>query len=264
MYKLFTINNKKKSDIKGFWQDKNKIYIDNIFLKDCQDLKELNSGIKDLFNKNELSVFYTKNKKGYILDNQSKKIRLNDKLVYNLARLRISRIKQLIKKYNGLTIYRKRDLENNLFYTIEIFHNRLWNKSIKEKKQKELIKKLFKNYVKKLSIEKLPIKIRVTKSYISFSKTWNFHYNNKPAKNFVNIGLKGIKYFSKKGYSDSYYNGRHEYLNFLIGNKHLHLRFVILHELKHSIDRLTENEVTEKNADIFAIEKLKEFGELKI
>ena len=58
MYRLFTINNNKKSKVKGFWVDNNKIYIDNIFIKKYSNYKDLNKSIKDLFKSGELAVFY--------------------------------------------------------------------------------------------------------------------------------------------------------------------------------------------------------------
>ena len=44
-YNLFTISNK-KSDIKGFWVDNNKVYIDNIKIKRFTNRIKLNKEIK--------------------------------------------------------------------------------------------------------------------------------------------------------------------------------------------------------------------------
>ena len=64
----------------------------------------------------------------------------------------------------------------------------------------------------------------------------------------------------KNGYNDNYYyNGRGKRLNFVICNKKLALRFVILHELGHCKLREVNNN-SEYGADSYAIEQLKQEG----
>ena len=278
MYKLFTIDNSKKSDIKGFWQDKNKVYIDNVFIRDCQNSKDLRQGIKELFNKKELAIFYIKNNKGYILDNKGNKTRLNNRIIKYRHYLSIYEIKKLLNKYNGLTIYRKiDDLTKEKYFVIEIFHNIEFIKAKRIKKQKELITKLFNSYIEKLNIKTLPIKIRFKLNGYSSKSKSRFKYNNDKMDfelvNHVIICLNSLKVRVKKGYSSDYYNDRDKKLSFAKGNRHLIIRFILLHELKHSIDYLNDfadykdniisKKEIESKADNFAIEKLKEFGDLK-
>lgn len=277
MYKLFTIDNSKKSDIKGFWSDKGKIYIDNVYIKDCLTSKELRQGIKDLFNKKELAVFYTKNNKGYILDNKGNKTRLNNRIIKYRYHLNKTEIKKLLNKYNGLTIYRKIELySKEKYFEIVIFHNKEFIKAKRIKKQKELITKLFNNYIEKLNIKTLPIKIRFKLNGFTSKSKSRFKYNNDKNDfelvNNVIICLNALKVRAKKGYSADYYNDRDKKLSFAKGNRHLIIRFVLLHELKHSIDYLNDfsdysDIITQKDieskADDFAIEKLLEFGDLK-
>ena len=92
------------------------------------------------------------------------------------------------------------------------------------------------------------------------------HYTQELTKVKIVIDLKSIVKRIKQGYSDKYYEGRKNKLNPLIlNNRKRHIRFVLLHELKHAIDRKEIGyeyvnwncEKVEKRADDFAIERLK-------
>lgn len=78
--------------------------------------------------------------------------------------------------------------------------------------------------------------------------------------------------WSKKELAVFYIKNNKGYIVDIKGNRHISIRFIILHELKHSIDRLNNfkgyTEINRKNleifADNFAIEKLIEFKELNL
>ncbi len=113
----------------------------------------------------------------------------------------------------------------------------------KEKREKILIQKLFNDIRKQTIPEYSKIKLRIAKIrnrggcclayYSSEDKE-----NKYPTRIYITINLTNIKLKSKIGYCNDYYEGRHEKLKFVIGNKHKALRFIILHELRHAYQRI--------------------------
>jgi hypothetical protein len=127
-------------------------------------------------------------------------------------------------------------------------------------KRKVYIRKLFRHYLTKVN---LPVDLRIidrddlTKGY-SCSKR-----NRITGRQFIVIDLPSIYNDRvKKGYGISYYKNRDNRLSFVKGNKKLALRFVILHELGHSILRGTGRN-SEFNADSYAIDILNNEGLIK-
>ena len=118
MYKLYAVNNKRKSNVKGLWLDKGKVYHDFIHIAKYKTEHALRNGITGLFLMNELSAFYTSKGKGYIISTKGKIDVLRHKKVYKRAKLHASEVKGIINKFGGLTIYKKTS-----GYNIEVYYN---------------------------------------------------------------------------------------------------------------------------------------------
>ena len=121
MYRLYTIDNTRRSKVKGFWRDdKGKVYVDNVFIKRYRQRIKLRSGVKALFKQGEKSVFYKEgNDIAIIEDRQGKRSILCNRQVLRRVKLSGQEVKGLLSKYSGLTIYnckRSRGL-----YFIEIY-----------------------------------------------------------------------------------------------------------------------------------------------
>ena len=109
LYKLFTVS-KNKSDIKGFWKDGKKIYIDNINIQDFTLINLCHFKIKKalLFIEGEKAVFYINHMgQGIIEDLKGNKTILNRKKAYTKKRLEASFIKELLNNFGGCTVYRE-------------------------------------------------------------------------------------------------------------------------------------------------------------
>ena len=117
-YKLFAVNNTKKSDVRGFWLDKKHIYADKIHISEYKTGHSLQRGINSLFNLNEKSVFYTSRGKAYLQNSNGKIDILEHRRIYRRNKLSHTEVKNIINKYNGATIYKK---ENG--YIIEVYYN---------------------------------------------------------------------------------------------------------------------------------------------
>jgi len=138
-------------------------------------------------------------------------------------------------------------------------------------KQTKLIKKLVYNIVKdnNIDIKNIPLKIGIYKNRLYSSCISYYHNNNDVKRQKIIIGLYGVKYNAKKGYTDSYYIGRGQKINPIISHSiKKSLRFVILHEVKHAIDirqykrnyRNTFNEAKrEAICDSFGIDNIKKY-----
>ena len=128
-------------------------------------------------------------------------------------------------------------------------------------KRNELIQKLF----TKLSIITLGVKYKEVKLLINYNK-------NKKTSQYcdkvITLSYYGVKYFAKNGYSNNYYQGRHEKINAIVKNAiKTELRFVLLHELYHFKQRVIQRKSydycinsrreIEEDADDFAIDKIK-------
>ena len=111
---------KGQTNILGYWKDDKKIYIDNIKIVECKNQAILKIKKQFLFDNGELAVFYKDNTQGYIEDKQgkinilSKRIEHTRKTSYNNVKF----IKELIKKYGGCTVFKKRG-----YILIEIWTN---------------------------------------------------------------------------------------------------------------------------------------------
>jgi hypothetical protein len=116
MIKLYNILNKSnRTDIKGFWIDNNKIYIDRIAIIKCNHTFDIYKN--KLFNElNQLAIFYIKGNKAYIEDKQGNITVLANHIKLYRKYLKLAEIKALLKEYNGLTIFKK---NNN--YLIDIW-----------------------------------------------------------------------------------------------------------------------------------------------
>ena len=115
MYKLYNVV-KHKTNIKGFWQDKGKVYIDNINISTCYADYVFVRKARKLFNSGELAIFYIKDGKAYIEDNKGNLTVLKHCIRYKKKYISKDYIKALLKQYEGLTIYREGDQ-----YIIEIW-----------------------------------------------------------------------------------------------------------------------------------------------
>ena len=104
-YRLYNVNNNKKSDVRGFWQDNGKTYIDNIHISKYSRRRDLLKGIKGLFGNGEKAVFYTEGGQATIQDITGKKTILTHKEVYRRVKLSTCEIKGLLHDFGGVTIY---------------------------------------------------------------------------------------------------------------------------------------------------------------
>lgn len=127
MYKLYKVDNTKKSYIKGLWKYKGKIYFNNLTFNCAVNYKDIQGDIDKLFSKGETSVFYITQEgypgydfTGYILNSQGNKKVLNNRLFLKRDKLSIKEIKSLLSKYSGMTIYNHKPLRG--CYFIEIFY----------------------------------------------------------------------------------------------------------------------------------------------
>ena len=118
MYKLYAVNNKKKSNIRGLWKNGGKVYSDFIHISKFKNRHSLKRGISGLFELGEKAVFYTESGKGYITSKTGKTEVLRHKHLYKRAKLRTSEVKGIIEKFGGLTIYKRKS-----GYNIEVYYN---------------------------------------------------------------------------------------------------------------------------------------------
>lgn len=116
MYKLYDVV-EYKTDIKGFWIDKGKLYVDNIIPYEYKDAYTFNTHKQILFEtKKQLAVFYAKENKAYIEDRQGNTTTLSNCIRYKEKHISKAYIKALLFQHSGLTIYRKQG-----YYIIEIW-----------------------------------------------------------------------------------------------------------------------------------------------
>ncbi|GAH11146.1 unnamed protein product, partial [marine sediment metagenome] len=101
-----------------YWVDNGKLYKDNIIRKKYKNYQALSQGIKDLFIKEEKSVFYTLKNRGFCIDNSGQLSVYNKRLRLRRKKLSKNFVKLLLLKFGGLTIYK---LKNK--FIIEIFYN---------------------------------------------------------------------------------------------------------------------------------------------
>jgi hypothetical protein len=127
MYILYNVDNDKKSNIKGYWIDNNKLYVDNIHI--TYHYQKPVKEIKRLFLKNEKSVFVKKikskaiNKKintaycynsNGVIDKYKKQKMLEFDIYADINNIIID----ILLQYGGCTVYKKTER-----YIIEIWYN---------------------------------------------------------------------------------------------------------------------------------------------
>lgn len=116
MIKLYDIVNY-KTNIKGFWIDKGKIYTDNIRIKKLKYGYNILESKRILFNvKKQLAIFYIDKNKAYIENKQRDKTILKHCIRYKEKHLKKAYIKALLIQHKGLTIYKHKK-----YYIIEIW-----------------------------------------------------------------------------------------------------------------------------------------------
>ena len=115
MIKLYRVMEEKTS-IKGYWKEKNKVYIDNIQIKECYTKYSFLINKRKLFHSGEKAVFYIRNNHAIIEDRQGNKTILKHCIKWNEKRITKSYLKELLKNHNGITIYK-----NKNDYTIELW-----------------------------------------------------------------------------------------------------------------------------------------------
>lgn len=119
-YRLYYIDNKKRSNIKGLWLDRGKVIFDNIYIQKYNNREELQGQVNCLFDRGEKEVFYTLgNNRAIIKDKTGHRIRLDKKALYRSQHLKIGKVKQYLTRYNGLTIYHN---VKRGYYTLEAFY----------------------------------------------------------------------------------------------------------------------------------------------
>ena len=96
MYTLYKVNNNKKSGIRGFWLDKNKLYVDNIFQVNYKTKKSLLQDVKSLFRKDEKAVFYKQGKTAFIIGKNGVLRRFKQRLILHRVKLTPSEFKRLL------------------------------------------------------------------------------------------------------------------------------------------------------------------------
>jgi len=114
MYTLYkTI--KHDTDIKGYWIDSNKLYIDNIVINKYIDYDIFKMDCIELL-KTELCIFYIIDGIGYIKDRQGNIIKLSKRIKILKKHITKKHINELCKKYNGCTVFK-----NTIGYMIYIY-----------------------------------------------------------------------------------------------------------------------------------------------
>jgi len=158
-----------------------------------------------------------------------------------------------------------------------IQENKKDTKKLRKLKRNRLIKKLFYHLCDKSGLDykgSIPVKIIIQDMYkihqinSSFARSkLDFEspdFNILYQKMF--LSMVSLKDKVKHGYSNDYYSGRHEKLNFVIGNRKKALLFVMYHEIYHFIQRrkygIDFYDLSiydrESQADNFAIAKIQE------
>lgn len=131
----------------------------------------------------------------------------------------------------------------------------------KQEIEKKLTKRLFWNIVKTEGLDREKLSVSIDNSKIASSC---YSYSTGYSK--ISISITGAKYRARNGYQlDDYYQGRKELLNkYILHNLHNQIRFVIYHELKHSIDNSKNMNYSEwpqrraeYQADCYALKHLK-------
>jgi len=115
MIKLLIPQNK-KTNIRGYWKDSNKLYRDYHIENRFKNLSiyELEK-IKDI--KKQICLFYQVKNTGFIFYDKNKTKILKYKKIFIYNRIKKEVFKKLLSQYNGLTVYKT--AKN---YRIEVFY----------------------------------------------------------------------------------------------------------------------------------------------
>jgi hypothetical protein len=101
---------KHKTNVRGYWKDGKKLYKDNIQILKIEKNNQLqfNYAVKVLFNeKAQECIFYKMGNFAFIQDNQGNTEVLKKVMRFYYYELKPSIIKNLLKKYNGLTVFKR-------------------------------------------------------------------------------------------------------------------------------------------------------------
>lgn len=115
--------------------------------------------------------------------------------------------------------------------------------------QKQKILTIWKRYKKQYNLH---VKLYIVEESIQGNAG---QYNRQ--NNSITLFLNGIKDLYKKGGTDWYYIGRADYINkHFKNNLRRTIKFILLHEIGHSLYTVENWIEDEKIADIFAIQTL--------
>jgi len=118
-YKLYAVDNDKKSTVRGYWTEGGKLYKDNIHIQKYTRRWDLARDINGLFETGEKAAFYTDGLRAIIQTKDGNKSILKHKMVYKRERLSITEVKALLKAYGGITIYDNK--KSRGLYHIEVW-----------------------------------------------------------------------------------------------------------------------------------------------
>ena len=106
-----------KTNIRGYWIDNNKVYIDNIRISNIKTDLRFKTEKSFLFKyKNQLAVFYKKFNKAYIESVNGDIQVLEHNIQYKEKRITKDYLKALLLEHGGLTIFKCKD-----YYIIDIW-----------------------------------------------------------------------------------------------------------------------------------------------
>jgi len=120
-YRLYNVNNSQKSAVRGYWTDKDKLYVDNIHIRRYTRKDLLYKDVSLLFKKGEKAVFYTLGDIAIIQDNNNNKTKLRHRQLLKRDKISKTEVKALLKRYGGLTIYNNKKSRG-------IYHIEIWQK----------------------------------------------------------------------------------------------------------------------------------------
>ena len=103
---------KKKTNILGLWQDKDKkIYRDYISFYYPKSFPDFTSKIDLMFLQGEKCIFTVSKDKAFVISQENYPVTLTKNIQFKREKLSFNEIKDLLNKFNGLTIIK----ENNSF-----------------------------------------------------------------------------------------------------------------------------------------------------
>ena len=97
---------KKKTNILGLWQDKDKkIYRDYISFYYPKSFPDFTSKIDLMFLQGEKCIFTVSKDKAFVISQENYPVTLTKRIVLYRDKLSFNEIKDLLNKYNGITIF---------------------------------------------------------------------------------------------------------------------------------------------------------------